>query len=145
MELIEKLKGVEITAQSKVYLTEPWGRKNQSWYRNQVVRIRINPEEWPPNRLLARFFMIEAKLGRERSGELWEPRPMDIDILLFGDQVLLTPALIVPHQHMRERAFVLVPLKEIDPDFRFPDNGQGIDEALALVPHRVDGERIFQK
>lgn len=136
---------MEITAQSKVYLTEPWGRKNQSWYRNQVVRIRVDAEEWPPNRLLARFFMIEARLGRERTGELWEPRPIDIDILLFGDKVLLTPALIVPHQHMRERAFVLVPLQEIAPDFRFPDNGQTIDEALSQIAYRVQGEQIFQK
>ena len=145
MDLIRKLKGVTIMAQSKVYLTEPQGRKNQPWFRNQVVRIRVSPDEWPGNRLLARFFMIEAKLGRERSGDLWEPRPIDIDILLYGDWKILSPALIVPHQHMRNRAFVLVPLKEIDPEFRFPDNGQSIDEALGQVAYRLQGEQIFQK
>ena len=132
---------MEITAQSKVYLTEPWGRKNQSWYRNQVVRIRVDAEEWPPNRLLARFFMIEARLGRERTGELWEPRPIDIDILLFGDKVLLTPALIVPHQHMRERAFVLVPLAQLAPDARHPVLGKSAHELLVshLAAARLPG------
>lgn len=144
VELIGKLEGVEIVAQSKIYLTEPWGRKNQSWFRNQVIRIRLSEERWPNKRLLARLFMIESRLGRERTSELWEPRPIDIDVLLWGDQVILSPALIVPHQHMRDRAFVLVPLREIDPDFRFPDSGKSIDEALALLKYRVEGETIFQ-
>ncbi|MHB8105380.1 MAG: 2-amino-4-hydroxy-6-hydroxymethyldihydropteridine diphosphokinase [Dehalococcoidales bacterium] len=100
---------------SSIYDTEPVGLVNQPRFLNLACEVftRIAPEG-----LLALLKGIEQKMGRySRTGE---PRIIDIDIVLFGDQIIKTPNLVIPHPRMHERAFVLIPLAEIAPDFVHP-------------------------
>lgn len=108
---------------SSVYDTEPMGNSEQPRFLNLVCQAytRLTPEA-----LLALVKGIERKLGR--TGKTGAPRPIDIDILLFGEQVVETPELIIPHPRMAERAFVLVPLAEIAPDLTYPVTGKKIKE-----------------
>ncbi len=100
---------------SSIYDTEPVGLVNQPRFLNLACEVftRLSPEG-----LLALLKGIEQKMGRySRSGE---PRIIDIDIVLFDDQVINTKNLVIPHPKMHERAFVLIPLAEIAPDFVHP-------------------------
>ena len=100
---------------SSIYDTEPVGPISQPRFLNLAVEAFTNLK---PEGLLAMVKGIEQKLGRvSRTGE---PRVIDIDILLYGDQVVKTPTLIIPHAEMHKRSFVLVPLSEIAPDVIHP-------------------------
>ena len=113
---------------SPVYDTAPVGETNQPRFLNMVVTIS---SRLPANTLLYMAKGIEAKLGRV---PVDTPRPIDIDILFYGDQVINTPPeLIVPHPRLVERAFVLVPLTDIAPDFIHPVNKKSVKQLLAEV------------
>jgi len=84
---------------------------------------------------------IEIKMGRQRQ-EKWGPRIIDLDILLFGDEVLDFPELKVPHPLMRQRLFVLVPLQEVNAELIFPDDGAKIKEVLISVLAREGNKKI---
>jgi 2-amino-4-hydroxy-6-hydroxymethyldihydropteridine diphosphokinase len=91
--------------------------------------------ELTPRELLAEVNRIEADFGRDRDREFRNgPRPLDIDILLFGDRLVAEPDLIIPHPGMRERKFVLLPLLELDPGLRDPVSGQDFASVLAALP-----------
>jgi 2-amino-4-hydroxy-6-hydroxymethyldihydropteridine diphosphokinase len=100
---------------SSIYDTEPLGNTGQPRFLNLVCEVftRLTPEG-----LLSLAKGIEGKMGRR--GKSGEPRPIDIDILLYGDKVVDTPDLVIPHPSMAERSFVLVPLAEIAPDIVHP-------------------------
>jgi 2-amino-4-hydroxy-6-hydroxymethyldihydropteridine diphosphokinase len=98
---------------SSVYETEPVGFEEQPLFLNAVCRVTT---QLKPEQLLRLAKKIEAELGR-KPGPPNAPRPLDIDILLYGKQVISTQDLTVPHPRLAERAFVLVPLAEIAPDF----------------------------
>lgn len=103
---------------SALYETEPWGYKAQEWFLNIVLEVKtsLNPEE-----LLSKCQEIENFLGRDRTCEVrWGERVMDADILFYDKQIIGTPNLIIPHKHLHKRAFVLVPLLELIPDFIHP-------------------------
>lgn len=102
-----------VAAVSSFYRTTPWGNPNQPWYLNAVVAIET---ALPPRTLLERLRSIEESMGRVRR-ERWGPRTIDLDLLLYDDLELDEPDLRVPHPHLRERAFVLVPLSEVDGRF----------------------------
>jgi 2-amino-4-hydroxy-6-hydroxymethyldihydropteridine diphosphokinase len=113
---------------SSIYDTEPLGNTNQPRFLNMVCQVftRLAPEG-----LLALVKGIESKMGRYgRSGE---PRPIDIDILLYGEEVVETPELVIPHPRMEERAFVLVPLAEIAPALVHPVSGKTIKELKEAI------------
>lgn len=110
---------------SPVYDTEPLGDTDQPHFLNMVCQIFTYLE---PAALLTLVKGIEKKLGR--TGKSGAPRPIDIDILLFGEQVIDTPDLVIPHPKMTDRAFALIPLTEIAPDLVHPVSGQTIKQLL---------------
>ena len=111
---------------STLYETEPWGNKSQNWFINAVVELKtqLSPEE-----LLDFCQNIEKELGRVRDGvPRWGERTIDIDILFYNDKIINTPKLTIPHKHLHERAFTLVPLLELIPSFKHPVSGKTISE-----------------
>jgi len=126
---LEELKryGVVVRA-SSLYDTKPWGVKNQPDFINAAALLEtvLGPRE-----LLVELKKLEAELGREQTYK-WGPRVVDFDILAYDDRTIDEPDLIVPHPRMHERAFVLVPLAEIDPSYE-PARDALPKEALASV------------
>ena len=111
---------------SAMYESEPVGNTEQPRFLNLVCQVSTL---LPPAGLLALAKGIEAKAGR--SGGTGMPRPIDIDILLYGDQTVNTPELVIPHPRLAERSFVLIPLAEIAPELRHPVLDKTIRELAA--------------
>lgn len=120
--------GLKVTAVSPVYETEPWGvaPDSQPSYFNAVVVVRTT---LPPGSLLERGHAIEEALERVRE-ERWGPRPIDVDIVAYQGVVSDDPQLILPHPRAHERAFVLVPWRDVDPAAEVPGHGS-VEELLA--------------
>lgn len=138
IKAIRELEGIIVTNSSSFYETEPWGKIEQENFINAVIEITT---DWSPEKLLKKLQEIEIKMGRQRL-EKWGPRNIDIDILLFGDEVLDGQDLKVPHPYMRERLFVLIPLKEINSAIKFPDDGMDIEEVLIKAKAREVNQKI---
>ena len=107
---------VRLAARSCDYQTPPWGVTDQPAFINACARVETALE---PHALLARTRAVETLFGRDRAHETrWGPRTLDIDILAYGPARLDAPDLQLPHPRMLERAFVMIPLAEIAPDWR---------------------------
>jgi 2-amino-4-hydroxy-6-hydroxymethyldihydropteridine diphosphokinase len=119
--------GVRILRRSGFYRTAPWGVADQPDFVNLCAAAETALSPQAP---LALIHSIEADLGRERR-ERWGPRPIDIDILTYGDTAMDEPGLTIPHPRLTERAFVLVPLAEIAPDRVIA--GTRVGDALARL------------
>ena len=118
---------VQLVARSSDYRTPPWGVTDQPAFINAVIMVATSLE---PHALLTRVQNVERVLGRDRTMERrWGPRPIDIDILAYDDVVLREADLTLPHPHLFERAFVLLPLAEIAADRVIA--GRRISDALA--------------
>ncbi len=117
---------------SSLYLTMPQDYQNQADYCNMAVTGMYSGT---PESLLAAVQMIERRYGRDRTKEIRNgPRTLDIDILLFGTQVLCTETLIVPHERMNRRQFALIPLLELLPECAEPGTGIPYRELLEKTP-----------
>lgn len=121
---------------SSVYETDPVGGPEQGPYLNAVVQglTALTPEE-----LLAAVHQVEDQLGRVRTVR-WGPRTVDIDILAYGQEIWKTEDLVIPHPRAHERAFVLMPWNELDPEFKITGHGT-VSECLAAVSH--DGSVLY--
>jgi 2-amino-4-hydroxy-6-hydroxymethyldihydropteridine diphosphokinase len=122
--------GVRVVASSRVWETEPVDGPAQPDYLNAVLRVET---DGTARELLEAARRVEAALGRVRA-ERWGARTIDVDVLLFGKERIDEPDLVVPHPRMTRRAFVVVPLLELDPDPRMPDGG-----SLTAVRLDTDG------
>ncbi len=118
VELLDAEDGVRVLAVSSLHETDPVDYLNQPRFLNGacVVETELSPLE-----LLERLQGVERALGRTREGPRFGPRTIDLDLLLYGEESIETPALSVPHPRLHERAFALEPLAELDPDLRLPD------------------------
>ncbi len=118
VEALDRSTGISVTAVSTVIETAPVGPPGQGRYLNAVVEVCTTLNA---RRLLKECLIIESSQGRDReSAPRWGARTLDLDILLFGDEVIDEPGLSVPHPSMHERAFVLEPLAEIAPEVVHP-------------------------
>jgi len=129
---LRKTSDPQVTRLSSVYDTEPIGVTDQSWFLNAVVEIHASLNA---PCLLAHTQAIERGLARVTTRH-WGPRTIDLDILLFGDLTLNTPFLTIPHPELHRRAFVMMPLLEINPEIMLPD-GTAVSACLkALTPRQ---------
>jgi len=126
---------LRVTLKSSIYDTEPVGNQQQPRFLNMVCQVKTMLK---PQDLLVLAKAIERKQGRI-PGRPNTPRPIDIDILFYGEEVVKTPELTIPHPRLAQRAFVLVPLAEIAPALIHPVAKKTVSELLKEVKHGVQG------
>jgi 2-amino-4-hydroxy-6-hydroxymethyldihydropteridine diphosphokinase len=120
---------IRVLNQSPVYETPPWGLTNQPAFLNMALKGETH---LVPLALLAHLKHLETKLGRLPAVR-WGPRQIDMDILFYDELILDTPPLTLPHPRLHERAFVLVPLADLEPDLVHPFFGKPVRELLSAV------------
>jgi 2-amino-4-hydroxy-6-hydroxymethyldihydropteridine diphosphokinase len=120
LELLVQAPGVEVVAVSSFRETDPVGVIDQPRFVNAAAALET---DLTPRELLDLLLETERALGRVRGAERFGPRSVDLDLLLYGDETLDEPGLIVPHPRLHERRFVLEPLAELDPELRVPGRG----------------------
>ena len=129
VELLATEDGVEVVGVSTLRETDPVGVVDQPWFLNGAVAVETT---LPPRELLGVLLRIERTLGRVRDGTRWGPRTIDLDLLVFADEVVDEPGLRVPHPRLQERGFALEPLAELDPGLVIPGAGRVLDVLSAL-------------
>jgi 2-amino-4-hydroxy-6-hydroxymethyldihydropteridine diphosphokinase len=127
--LLRAASAIDALRLSPVIETEPWGYADQPRFLNAVAEVET---ELSPRALLELLLEVERRLGRTRDGPRYGPRTIDLDLLLYGDEVIDEPGLQVPHPRLEERRFVLEPLAALVPERKIPGNGT-IQEALARI------------
>ncbi len=138
LDMMEASPHIGVKARSSMYLTQPWGKVNQADFLNQVTWIETDLR---PRELLENLQEIEIKMGRQ-SFEKWGPRIIDLDIILYGNEIIKETDLIIPHPYAQQRLFVLIPLQEINPEIIFSDSGMSIREVLIRVLGREEKQII---
>ena len=131
---LRTLPDTEFLAASSLYRTAPVGLRHQPDFINAVVELVAVP---PAPVLLQSLFEIEGRFGRQRSVRN-APRTLDLDLLLYGDEVSDDPGLTLPHPRLHERAFVLAPLAEIAPQLRIPGRGSVADLLLQCADQQIE-------
>jgi len=137
IQALDKIESTRMKHSSSLYKSKPVGPQDQDDYVNAVVELET---ELPALELLDAIQVIENEHGRVRN-ERWGPRTLDLDILMFGDDVIQNERLTIPHAEMTNRAFVLVPLAEINASCVIPENGL-ISDLLSVLDQ--EGLEILQ-
>jgi 2-amino-4-hydroxy-6-hydroxymethyldihydropteridine diphosphokinase len=130
LHALERSQTVTITAISKFYCSAPVGYLQQDWFLNAVVQARTDLR---PLSLLQKLKMLEFEGGREKTRIRFGPRPIDLDLLLYDQQVIDTPVLILPHPRMHKRRFVLKPFCDINPEVIHPILKVTVEELLSRI------------
>ena len=130
VEALRELPRTNVIRVSSLYDTEPVGEVEQPPFLNAVVWLET---ELPARELLWRLLLIEKRMGRVRS-KRWGPRPIDLDVLFYGEETIEEPDLVVPHPEAHLRAFVLYPLLELDPEWRHPVTGDTVRKMIQKLP-----------
>lgn len=133
LDMLEAVPGLSLLRVASLYETAPWGNVEQAWYVNTVAEI---DSQLTPEQLLEVCLSIEKQLGRTREVR-WGPRTLDLDLLLFGHEKIKLPQLQVPHPRLAERAFVLVPLAELQPDLIIPQGSVRELAARSLLNQEI--------
>ncbi len=132
---LKKIPVTDLKKVSGIYMTTPMGPSDQADYLNAVIELETDLDA---KTLLEHCQMIENDMGRNRQGERWQARNIDLDILLYGNEKIDTAELVVPHPGMHERAFVLYPLQELDATISVPGKGY----IAALLQQDLQGKVI---
>lgn len=133
---LDALPDTRLLRTSRLYRSRAWGRTDQADFINAVAMLQT---ELGARELLDALLGIEHDAGRERNlDERWGPRTLDLDLLLYGDAVIDEPGLHVPHPHLHERSFALVPLVEIAPDAMIPGIGSARAALAVLEPSDIE-------
>jgi 2-amino-4-hydroxy-6-hydroxymethyldihydropteridine diphosphokinase len=119
----------DVSAVSSLYRTAPWGKTDQPEFVNAVVALDTKLR---PRPLLHALKWLESELGRAEESERWGPRRIDFDILIFGDEEIDDGDLVIPHPRLAERAFALVPLAEIAPQYAAMRDALGVNELAGI-------------
>ncbi|SDR69236.1 2-amino-4-hydroxy-6-hydroxymethyldihydropteridinediphosphokinase [Halopseudomonas litoralis] len=135
---LQKLPQSHLLARSALYRSMPLGPQDQPAFINAVAMLDTALQ---PEALLDALQDIEKRSGRVRKAERWGPRILDLDLLLYGDSLIDTPRLQIPHYHMHARSFVLYPLAELAADLTMPD-GTPLQQLLDACPP-TDLERLL--
>jgi 2-amino-4-hydroxy-6-hydroxymethyldihydropteridine diphosphokinase len=124
---------IHVEAVSALYESPPQPPAPPPAYLNAACRVTTRLE---PGDLLARLKRIEREMGRQTT-ERWAPRPIDLDIALYDDRIVDEPGLVIPHPRLSERAFVLRPLLDLDPDLTHPATGERVAELLRRLSEQT--------
>jgi 2-amino-4-hydroxy-6-hydroxymethyldihydropteridine diphosphokinase len=136
LALITAAEDCVVIRRSRVYRSAPWGREDQPEFLNAVAETET---DLSPHDLLGLLLETERKLGRTRDGSRWGPRCIDLDLLTYEQCELAEKGLVLPHPQMHLRAFVLVPLLELEPDFAVPGKGPAVKWLAQLEPGESAG------
>jgi 2-amino-4-hydroxy-6-hydroxymethyldihydropteridine diphosphokinase len=129
IEALAALPRTQVIARSKIYRTPPWGVVDQPDFLNAVVTLETPLE---PHALLDALLQIERAAGRQRNGERWGPRTLDLDLLHVASKTVDDERLTLPHPHIADRAFVLLPLHDVAPELEIPGQGRVADLLQAV-------------
>ena len=130
VDLLAVAPGIEVLAVSQLHETEPVGNTDQPEFLNGAVAIETSLS---PRELLDTLLRVEQELGRVHDGERWGPRTIDLDLLVYGDEIVDEPGLRVPHPRLRERRFALEPLVDLEPELEIPGVGKAAELLKQLV------------
>jgi len=140
LSFLEQNKEISVLRLSGLYRSPPWGLGGQADFVNAVAELDTSLQ---PDELLAVLLETENRLGRDRSGPRWGPRCIDLDLLTYQDMKVNTGQLELPHPRMHLRAFVLVPILELEPGFLIPGIGEARLELEKLGRQEVDSVQLL--
>ncbi len=142
LDRLSAVRGIEIARRSSLYRAEPWGLRDQPAFCNAVAQLETDFE---PRVLLDKLLGIERAMGRKPLMVRWGPRRIDLDLLIYHGRRIIEPGLVIPHPHIRERAFVLTPLLEIAPCVGEPGTARPYAPSLPRLLKQGEGLRLIER